>query len=229
MPNGHLPEIQNVAAASNETLRARFTQDQRLLGGNLFLGRWYEETGRIFLGYNPGGQGTFEFNMSLEEKNFWDRRDSGERYWEHCNFFINAVPGLHEWLDRATVGFCSPWRTWGNGEFKRLNTSLEGELYRQSGKILKLLIKHHREKFAETPITVIVAGKCSLDLIAREEFLYFDARKVTAECGARGMFRCRKVQSSPWMSVYQVPHFSRAGGNRLTQCAQWLASHLQFK
>lgn len=229
MPNGHVVGIQNLAAASNQALSARFDQDQQSLGGDLFLGRSYNETPRVFLGYNPGGQGKYVFKTSLCERNFWDHSDPPCDNWANCKFFVNAAPGLHDWLDRATVGFCSPWRTKGEKEFKRLNTSLDGELYRRSGEIVNMLIKDHREKFSKMPITVIVVGKCSLDLIARKEFLDFDARKVMDECGTSGMFRCRKVQPFPWISVYQVPHFSRASEDRLTQGAQWVAAHLQLK
>jgi hypothetical protein len=116
-------------------------------------------------------------------------------------------------MDRATVGFCLPWRTKGEKEFKKLNTSLDGELYRRSGEIVRKLIEHHKTTFGEMPITVIVAGKGSLDLIARGEFLDFDAREIVDNFGASGTFRCRKVQPFSWMSAYQVPHFALASGD----------------
>jgi hypothetical protein len=221
-----LAQIQNLAIACNEALSPRFSQEQRSLGGDLFLGRYYGESPRIFLGYNPGGQGEYEFKTSLCKINFWDDPAPAYHYWCSCKFFVNAAPGLHDWLDRATVGFCSPWRTRGEKEFRQLNRSLGGELYWRSAELVRMLIKHHEDKFQKAPISLIVAGKGSLDLLAREEFLGFDARRVMDECGAPDKFRCRMVQDGSKRAVYQVPHFSRVQGPSLAQCARWLAGHL---
>lgn len=224
-----LAQIQNLAIASNEALAARFSREQRSLGGDLFLGKSYEQSPRIFLGYNPGGQGEYEFKTGLREINFWDDPAPPYRYWRNCKFFVNTPPGLHQWLDRATVGFCSPWRTRGEKEFRQLDRSLCGELYRRSGELVLMLVKHHEEKFPEALVNLIVVGKGSLDLVARREFLDFDARDGMDECDARDRFRCRMVRAGPRRLVYQVPHFSRVGGPRLEQCARWLARRLQLQ
>ena len=223
-----LAQIQNLARASNEALAPRFSQEQRSLGGDLFLGKYYEKSPRIFLGYNPGGQGDYEFKTALCEINFWDEPAPPYHYWCMCKFFVNAAPGLHDWLDHATVASCSPWRTRGQKEFEQLNTSLGGELYRRSGEIVRMLVDHHEEKFPDEVVNLIVVGRGSLHLIARHEFLGFDARErnVMDECGADGKFRCLKVQDRPKRIVYQVPHFSRVEGLPLERCARWLAGHL---
>ena len=134
-----LTELRSLAIALNTALSPRFDQEQQLLGGDLFLGRSYKQTSRIFLSYNPGGRGTFKFKTGLCDINFWDHPDSGYRFWSNCRSYINAVPELHGWMDLTAVGFCSPWRTVGEVEFKRLNNTVDGELYKSSGKIVRML------------------------------------------------------------------------------------------
>lgn len=103
MGNGDLTELQKLAIASDVALARRFSPEQRALGGDLFLGNSYNVTPRVFLSFNPGGGGEYKFKTGLRNINFWDQPNPQDPFWLNCSFFVNAVPGLHEWLGQATV------------------------------------------------------------------------------------------------------------------------------
>jgi len=227
-PNQKLLDLQQLAQRYNQKLIAEFPTANFARGGDLFLGKHYCQSNRIFLGLNPGGDEPHAFKTDLREGgNFWDDPDSGYRYWENCKLFVNGAKGLHDWITSATVAYCCPWRTRNQTELYKLNDQTGGRLFQYCGELLRRLVKDQKERSPDSRVLLVVAGRASLHLLSSEPLLHINWRDhLKFDNGARGTYRWAKVE---WENIvlYQVPHFSRANcHHQLKQCAGWVAQDL---
>lgn len=203
------------------------TDAQKKLGGDLFLGKFYAKSPRIFLGLNPGGSELNDFCTKLWDDNFWNTPELCKPYWPNCRKFLDAAPGLRDWMDEATVSFCVPWRTKGDVELRKLNKMTGEKVASFSGQLIRAMIDDHRAIWPNNNIVAIAVGKASLEWLAREDFLNFDWKAKTVHGnGGTGIYQWRKVTHGD-LAIYQVPHFSWAHSLTLRkQCAEWLAADL---
>jgi hypothetical protein len=228
-PHRDVEELQRLAQECNRKLIDEFPAlNFASRGGDLFLGKHYCESGRIFLGLNPGGGEPNLFKTDLRKKgNFWDDPNREYPYWKNCRLFVNSASGLHEWITTATVAHCCPWRTRDGRELRKVNAQTDGRLYEYCGELLGRLIKDHRETFPDSKVVLVAAGRATLHLLSSQPFLDIRWREhLRFDNGTRGTYQWAKVE---WDEIvlYQVPHFSRANSpQRLTECAEWLARDL---
>jgi hypothetical protein len=227
-PDFKVKRLQRLAQDYNTKLITEFPDVNFASGGNLFLGKHYCKSNRIFLSLNPGGKPD-DFKTNLEQWNFWDCPNSGYAFWANCRFFVKAAEGLHDWIGLVTAAFCSPWRTLDGKKLQRLNTETNGELFRHSGELVRRLIEDHKEVTTEFRPTLIVAGRESLYRLSSPAFLHFNWNNHQKfHNGATGTYQWAKIE---WdrLVIYQVPHFSRANSHgRLKECAEWLARDLEL-
>lgn len=228
-PNAKVGELQRLAREYNRKLIKEFPAlNFASRGGDLFLGKYYCQSSRIFLGVNPGGGEPNPFKTDLRKKgNFWDDSNPQYPYWRNCKLFVNAASGLHEWMTTATVAYCCPWRTRNTPELHKLNSQTGGRLLGYCGELLRRMVKGHKETSPESKVVLVAAGRASLRLLSRQPFLDINWREyLKFENGAKGTYQWRKVQWDD-MVLYQVPHFAYANNaQRLTECAEWLARDL---
>jgi len=226
-----LEEIQTLAKLYDGELRKRFGSDAVAAGGNLFLGKYYAASDKIFFGLNPGTYPFFKpgdrnpFIVNLPTDNGpWGNPSSPFTYWRNCTFFFSSSACLSSWIADATSTFLIPWRSRNLAELWRYRNLAE-QIYKYSGALVRKMIEHHRAK------TLIVVGVQSLHILALPDFLNFPLNDLTiayhfdgTSCysGPRRIYQWRKVAHQE-LVIYQVPHFSRASNRKaLTDCALWL-------
>jgi hypothetical protein len=231
-PHPKLEELQRLAQEYNRKLIDEFPRLKFLSkGGDLFLGKHYCESSRIFLGLNPGGREAKPFKTDLrEEGNFWDDPNREYPYWKNCRSFVKPGSRLHEWITTATVAYCCPWRTRDGRELYKLDAQTGGRLFQYCGELLRRLVKDHKETFPDTEVVLVVPGRATLHLLSSQPFLDIKWRDhLRFDNGTRGTYQWAKVE---WDDIvlYQVPHFSRANSaQRLTECAEWLVGDLELR
>lgn len=176
-----LCEIRRMAERFHGELESTSEPGLLRLGGNLFLGRYYAESDRIYFGLNPGltDADCADFEVGLLERNDfnipfnnpkdYDRQFPYGRNWTR---FLSQHPDLRNWFnDRVTSSFLSPWRT-ERGGLKRLNRVTDGRVYRFSGMLVQRMVEHHDARL------LIVAAREGLDLLASPSFLGFSPWKL---------------------------------------------------
>lgn len=227
-----LEEIQTLAKFYDLQLRKKFGSDAVAAGGNLFLGKYYAASDKIFFGLNPG---TYKagnrnpFIVELRRDNGpWGHRSSQFPYWRNCTFFFDSSTRLSSWIADATSTFLIPWRSCNLAELRR-QRNLAEQIYKYSGSLICKIIEHHCAK------TLIVAGVESLRILALPDFLNFPLNDRTiayhfdgtsSYSGPRGIYQWRKVVRQE-LVVYQVPHFARASNRKaLADCALWLEQNI---
>lgn len=203
--------------------------------GCLFVGTSYAKKPRLFLGLNPGEShklsdltdGGDRFSVSLPSMNAWEDEPK-DRYWKNFASFLGCDSHLGPWFESATASFCCPWRTANADELARLNRRSAGNIAEMSSKMLGMMWEHHSMIGGQGFLSAVVAGKASLNWLARVlGFEWQDSVVSGSEIG-RGTYQWRKIIWGRSV-IYQVPHFSRANSHvRLAECAAWLSRNLDL-
>lgn len=228
-----LEEIQALATFYHQQLCREFGTEAVAAGGNLFLGKYYAASHKIFLSLNPGTYKVGDikpFIVKLGEHNGpWGDSSSKFAFWQNCRFFFGCPSGLANWIEDATSTFAIPWRSRSLSDL-RSHPKLEEQIRAYSRELLCKMVEHHQAK------TLIVSGLATVKIVA--DFLGFPLNSQTIEChfdgaGYRpyGIYQWMRVNPSNSgirgligeTIIYQVPHFSRAVNKQaLRQCASWL-------
>ena len=228
-----LEEIQALATFHHQQLIREFGPEAVAAGGNLFLGKYYVASDRIFLSLNPGTYRTGHINpfvVKLRGDNApWGHPSSKFAFWLNCTFFFGCSSGLANWIEEATSTFAIPWRSRSLSNL-RSHPKLEERIRTYSRELLRKMVEHHQAKI------LIVSGVATVKIVA--DFLGFPLNSQTIECrfdgaGYRpyGIYQWMRVNPSKSgikgligeTIIYQVPHFSRAVNKQaLRQCASWL-------
>lgn len=235
--NTKLEEIQTLARFYHQQLCGEFGSEAVAAGGNLFLGKYYAASHKIFLSLNPGTYRAGDikpFVVKLGEHNGpWGNPSSEFAFWRNCRFFFSYPSGLADWIEDATSTFVIPWRSRSLNEL-RSHPKLEERIRAYSRELLCKMVKHHQAK------TLIVSGLATVKILA--EFLCFPLDNQTIEyrfdgVGYRpnGIYQWMRINPSKAgikgligeTIIYQVPHFSRATSKKaLRECASWLWANI---
>lgn len=227
-----LKDIQNFSEQLNHKLCDDFTYkrvNQLVSGGNLFLGKCYAESDKLFITFNPGRskENSDKFNISLSPYNrYWDNyEDKKYSFWRNSRLFFKSQL-LKSWINNATSTFLVPWRT---NSIASLNNDpeLKKRIYEYSGQIVRKMIDHHDAK------VIVVSGVATLKGLSSDQFLNFDLGKSVVQSmtfGNGSNYQCKKVNPNRnynHLIIFQVPHFSRANSREfLQQCSEWLWSEV---
>lgn len=197
----------------------------------MLLGQNYAKRGRLFLGINPGptGRDRDPFKTVPCPKNVWDETSSEFAYHRNLHKLVHSRPELICWSELATAAFCVPWRTKDTRALKTVNAETGGELFRLSGDLLRTMIRHHQAADPSSTCVVIAAGAYAVQLLARVEFLHFDARQMRRH--GSGTYACGRLDPpNRRLQIIRVPHFSRASSKvRLAQAAAWVVRELNLR
>lgn len=224
-----LNQIQQMALEFNRLLIAN-GEERFKRGGNLFLGRYYAESDRLYFGIKPGltGRERDDFLVCLEDNDQYNRpfnnpekfnRDNP--YGKNFSAFLNANPRLKEWFNhRVTSTFLCPWRAKDMPELRKLNRDTGGKVYEYSGQLVRKMLEHHKATI------LVVAGKDGAHLL-NEHVRQWDYRDINKHCeGPGGIYQWRKLPFEflgRKIVALQIPHFAYANDQRkLQQFAQWL-------
>ncbi len=226
-----IAEIQRLAREFDEELKTEFGADTFKHEGCVFLGWFYAQSPRIFFGLNPGSAYHEGFKVELGKLNApFDFPHEQDRetcaYWRNCKRFLRAHSDLNVWFnDRVTSTFLVPWRTPDAPSLYQLNRRTAGKLFRYSRELVNQMIEHHHAE------VLSFAGKQSLWSL--NEFLNcgWTSQEIRAPSeGPGGVYQWRKriVERMKAITVFQIPHFSRAGSlERMASCAEWLRHELR--
>jgi hypothetical protein len=226
-----LTEIQQMALGFNQRLTGEFGETYFRVGGNLFLGRFYARSDRIYFGLNPGSVGeNCEFVARLEDDNGFNQPfRNPEKFNREFRFggnwqrFLEENEELNEWFNnKVTSTFLVPWRTANvRPELYRLNSNTKGRVFEYSANLVKKMLEHHNAK------VLIICGKAGLHLL--NEFLKpgWDYREIEA-AWKRQKWQKRCIQTENSIVVLQIPHFSR-GIRRVDRApfSTWLRRELK--
>lgn len=151
-----LNEIQKMAKDFNESLLPDFERIGFNSGGNLFLGRFYAESDRIYFGLNPGPTHRPEdpFLTCLEDGDAFNGpfRNSSDfntdnPFGREFQRFLTAHPDLDQWFNnKVTSTFLCPWRTENRNALYRLNKDTGDKLFQYSSQLVWKMIEHHDAK-----------------------------------------------------------------------------------
>ena len=230
-----LQEIQDLAMSYDERLRKEFPKEVTA-GGNLFLGKHYRASPKIFLSLNPGTYraGTIKpFEVELRQYNRpWEKPEK-YAFWRNCTRFVSSSPGLADWIEDATSTFVIPWRSRSLNDL-RDRSELWERTQTYSRDLLRKMVEDHHAK------TLIVSGLATVRIVA--EFLDFPLNSQTIEYRfdgsgylPYGIYQWMRVNPSKSATkglagetiIYQVPHFSRSTNKKaLHECASWLWANI---
>lgn len=230
----NLVELQLMAQGFNSRLVKEFGETMFKEGGDLFLGRYYGESDKIYFGINPGSTGRDEdpFKVCLESRNGFNppfrHEGSDIGYWKRWKTFLSKHHDLDEWFNgRVTSTFLSPWRTENFRKLKKLNGDSKGELYKLSSQLLWKMLEDHNAKI------LIVAGLDGVHLF--NELIKLGGGKpawnykdVNAVGKGKGKRYAKHEILEKGITVLQVPHFSRwLPSQTLESLAVWLRVQLR--
>jgi len=232
-----LEEIQTLARFYHQQLCREFGSEAVAAGGNLFLGKYYAASRKIFLSLNPGTYRAGDIKPFVvkprEHNGPWGNPSSEFAFWRNCTFFFSCPSGLADWIEDATSTFVIPWRSRSLNELRN-RSELWKRIRVYSRELLRKMVEHHHAK------TLIVSGVETVKIVA--DFLGFPLNSQTIEyrfdgAGYRpyGIYQWMRVDPSNSgieglvgeTIIYQVPHFSRATSKKaLRECASWLWANI---
>jgi len=242
-----LQEIQSLASELNNKLIQDFPSlvsdstnhlvpEAPINGGNLFAGKYYAESSKLFISLNPGPvEGNDKFDIDFSENNwYWDNPER-EKYgfWRNSNDFFQSVPAFNTWMimGQVTSTFLIPWRTDISNNLPKY-PELEKLVWQYSGRIVRLFFDLAR------PQLIIVSGIQTLDWLCGKDYLHCDYSPMVpkpynpvpeetrkGKAGQNHQCSIGFFYHNDRGRIYtlQVPHFTRANnGNYRKLGASWV-------
>jgi hypothetical protein len=238
-PEDKLKEIQKMAEDFNESLQPDFKRIGFNSGGNLFLGRFYAESDRIYFGLNPGPTHRPEdpFLTRLEDNDGFNSpfRNSSNfntdnPFGREFQRFLTAHPDLDQWFNKkVTSAFLCPWRTKDRNALYKLNDSkvndsTKDKLFRFSSQLVWKMIEHHDAKV----VVVVALNGVHLfnELFKREkQKCAWDYKYVNAVGKSPGY--TKYCVPGTGITLLQIPRFSPFKSKVLDSLADWLRIELR--
>ncbi len=229
-----LREIEEMAGDFNHRLLPDFGRTGFSHGGNLFLGRFYAESDRIYFGLNPGltGRPKDPFLTCLEDDDGFNRpfRNPDEfnknfQFGREFQRFLAAHPDIDRWFnDKVTSTFLCPWRTRDRNALYKLNDSTEDKLFKYSSQLVWKMVKHHDAK------VLVVVGLNGVhlfnELLKRKEGSYsWDYNEVNAKGKIPGYAKYGVPGTE--ITLLQILRFNPKRRPLLESLADWLRVELR--
>ncbi len=227
----NLAEIQEMAQRFHRSLVDEFGEANFIQGGDLFLGRYYGESDRIYFGINPGATNRDEdpFKTGLETREGFNppfrHEGSDIGNWNKWKGFLSKHRGLDEWFNnKVTSTFLCPWRTKNGEVFEKLNRATKDKLYQYSSQLVCKMIDHHNPK------VLVLAGLKAVhlfnELMLRAGKRAWDFKEVNAT--GKSKKYAKHWFGEKGIAVLQIPHFSWPISNKaLDSLAEWLRTELK--
>jgi DnaK suppressor protein len=222
-----------------EKLRRCHSRLRRMVGGDslsagtcLLLGRYYGRSRTVYFSLNPGvprsGQlvspaSTGEWNVPFHNPPALLREYV---YLLNCQRFFETYPELGGWIRNGiTSAFLIPWRTRTLAEVEALDQATGGQLLHYSGVIARQVVQDHGAE------RLVVAGKAAVVLLGRLNVLQ-SLERTTPVLGPGGSYQWSKWRGrfeGRWVTVLQIPHFSRANSReKMRLFAEWLSEEVLY-
>jgi hypothetical protein len=189
------------------------------LGGCLLLGKHYAASNVLYLGINPGLSPFTHLDVELQQYNFLleGPNDAKHSYFNNARKFFAASATLRAFFERATFGFCCPYRT---ENWTALPEHERDILIALSKSILRKMIADCR------PALIVAAGRAGFDTVCEMLKPEWYLTKVLSCGGTGGTYQWSANRGSfndQEIVIVQLPHFSRANSpSQLAECATWL-------